>query len=278
MKLVTKETISTSMLPLLPIAAWCLGTTTLVSSAGQSLPNTIKRIKPSIVAVGTYYPTRRPPARLIGTGFVVGDGNHVVTNAHVYTACIEDGGKKRKTEKAAEYVVVFLEAAHSTTYHHAKIVAKDVEHDVALLRFMGSSLPPLALATDENVEEGQSVAFTGFPVGGVLGLHPVTHRGIVAAITPIARPMISSKQLDAILIGQLREPFDIFQLDATAYPGNSGSPVFDPETGLVHAVLSSVFVRRSKEKLLSEPSGITYAIPIKYADALVRGAGRSMPR
>jgi S1-C subfamily serine protease len=99
----------------------------------------------------------------------------------------------------------------------------------------------------------------------------------VAAITPIARPMVSSKQLDATLIGQLQEPFDIFQLDATAYPGNSGSPVYDPETGVVYAVLSSVFVKQSKEKLLSEPSGITYAIPIKYAEVLLRQATEAVP-
>jgi S1-C subfamily serine protease len=247
------------------------------ASESQGLRDTIKRIKPSILAVGTYYPTRRPPARLIGTGFVVGDGNHVVTNAHVYDACIEDGGKKRKKDRAEEFVVVFLEAGQNTTYRHAKLVERDNEHDVALLRFIGSSLPPLTLGDDQHVEEGQSIAFTGFPVGGILGLHPVTHRGIVSAITPIARPMLSSKQLDATLIGQLREPFDVFQLDATAYPGNSGSPVYDPETGAVYAVLSSVFVKQSKEKLLSEPSGITYAIPIRYADKLISRPGEPQP-
>ena len=29
------------------------------------------------------------------------------------------------------------------------------------------------------------------------------------------------------------DPFRVFQLDATAYPGNSGSPVYDPMTGAV---------------------------------------------
>lgn len=264
--------------PFLFFVCQCLGAPTVAASASQGLPTTVKRIKPSILAVGTYYPTRRPPARLIGTGFVVGDGNHVVTNAHVYAACIEDGGTKRKKERAAEYVVVFLEAGDSTTYRHAKLIAKDPDHDLALLRFTGSNLPSLVLGKDQDVEEGLSIAFTGFPVGGILGLHPVTHRGIVSAITPIARPMLSSKQLDATLIGQLRDPFDVFQLDATAYPGNSGSPVYDPETGIVYAVLSSVFVKQSKEKLLSEPSGITYAIPIKYADVLVEKVREVQPR
>ena len=54
------------------------------------------------------------------------------------------------------------------------------------------------------------------------------------------------------------------QLDATAYPGNSGSPVYDPATGTVIAVIHKVFVKQTKEKVLQEPSGITYAIPVEY--------------
>ena len=50
-------------------------------SAG--LPDVIERIKPSVVGVGTYQETRQPRARLLATGFVVGDGRHVITNNHV---------------------------------------------------------------------------------------------------------------------------------------------------------------------------------------------------
>src|SRR3569832_1879809 len=49
----------------------------------ESLPDTVARVKASIVGVGTYQRTGRPPARLLGTGFVVADGRHVLTNAHV---------------------------------------------------------------------------------------------------------------------------------------------------------------------------------------------------
>jgi len=34
-----------------------------------------------------------------------------------------------------------------------------------------------------------------------------------------------------------------------------------------------VFVKKSKEKVLSDPSGMTYAIPINHATALLREAG-----
>ena len=59
-------------------------------------------------------------------------------------------------------------------------------------------------------------------------------------------------------------PFFLYQMDATAYPGNSGSPVYDQKSGKVVAVINKVFVKRTKESVLSDPSGITYAIPVRY--------------
>lgn len=258
---------------LLPGAISCIAMISGASS--QDLTETIKRIKPSIVGIGTYRSTRRPPAVLVGTGFVVGDGKQVLTNSHVYASCLEDArgkgekGDKAASDRAAEYVVVFLRSGDSTPYRHAKKVSEDKVHDVAILEFTGDRLPAMSLGDDNNLDEGQAIAFTGFPIGAVLGLHPVTHRGIISAITPIARPMITARLLDPVTIAQLEEPFDVFQLDATAYPGNSGSPLYDPHTGAVYGILSSVFVKESKEKLLESPSGITYAIPIRYARRLL---------
>ncbi|WP_226498538.1 trypsin-like peptidase domain-containing protein [Ferribacterium limneticum] len=112
------------------------------------------------------------------------------------------------------------------------------------------------------------MAFTGFPIGGVLGFPPTTHRGIISAI---ALPGGHSTQLNEKLIKQLkRGSFDIFQLDATAYPGNSGSPVFDPESGHVIGVINMVFVKGTREAAITNPSGITYAIPINHLKALAQ--------
>ncbi len=108
-------------------------------------------------------------------------------------------------------------------------------------------------------------------------MRPVTHRGIVSAITPIAIPQLSAQQLDVKLIQRLSAPYDVFQLDATAYPGNSGSPLYAVDTGLVVGVVNKVFVKESKENVLENPSGITYAIPIEHASALLRTAGVAQP-
>jgi S1-C subfamily serine protease len=63
----------------------------------------------------------------------------------------------------------------------------------------------------------------------------------------------------------------VFQLDGTAYPGNSGSPVYHAETGAVIGIVNSVFVKGTKESALTQPSGITYAIPAqKLKDLLDR--------
>lgn len=67
------------------------------------------------------------------------------------------------------------------------------------------------------------------------------------------------------MIAQLQKsPYTVFQLDGTAYPGSSGSPLYDPETGVVYGIINMVFVKGLKETALSQPSGITYAIPSNH--------------
>ena len=108
-----------------------------------------------------------------------------------------------------------------------------------------------------------------FPLGTVLGFYPVTHRGMISTISPIVLPAQSSRQLTVEMIKRLNAPFNIFQLDATAYPGNSGSPVYSVENGRVIAVLNMVFIKETKEAVIEKPSGIAYAIPADYIKALL---------
>ncbi len=230
-----------------------------------SLAETIKKVKPAIVGVGTYQATRRPAANLRGTGFVIGQGNYVLTNAHVLPESLDGAHRERLT--------VFVGQGSNAKAVGASAVALDTDYDLAVLKLARRVGPGLRLGDSKNVEEGRSIAFTGFPIGSVLGLHPVTHTGIVSAITPIVIPAPSVRQLNPKLIRRMRAPYEVFQLDATAYPGNSGSPVFDPGTGRVIGVVNKVFVQGTKEAVLEKPSGITYAIPIQYAKALLKRKG-----
>ena len=152
----------------------------------------------------------------------------------------------------------------------ATLIATDKEHDIALLKIKGQPLPALQLAQSHFKPEGSAIAFTGFPIGAVLGLYPVTHRGIIAAVTPTIIPVDDSRQISIAMIKRLRDPYLVYQLDATAYPGNSGSAMYDIETGKVIGIINKVFVQESKETVISKPSGITYAIPVKYLHQLLK--------
>lgn len=234
------------------------------NTGATSLPDTIDRVKPSIVGVGTMLYTRRPPGNFGGTGFVVGDGRHAVTNAHVLPESLD-------SEKN-EFLAVLVGSGRPEV-RRAREVAVDRTHDLALLAFDGKPVPALPLGDSESVREGELYAFTGFPIGMVLGMRPVTHRGIVSSITPIAVPQIRSRELDPRMVKRLRDPYAVFQLDATAYPGNSGSPLYTVDGGVVVGVINKVFVQETKEHVLDKPSAISYAIPSRYVRALMEGAG-----
>lgn len=232
-------------------------------SCNADLVQTIERIKPSIVGVGTFQKMRSPPVNFLGTGFVVDDGRYIVTNAHV----VPDSMDTARNES----LVVLTGKGNNPELRTATIAALDKEHDLAVFRINGTSLPALKLGDAEKIREGQALAFTGFPLGMILGFYPVTHRTMISSITPIILPAHNTKQLDAGKIRQLQKSaFEVFQLDGTAYPGSSGSPLYDPDSGEVYGIVNMVFVKGKKESALSNPSGISYAIPGSYIRDLLK--------
>ena len=232
--------------------------------ASAEISDTIQQVKPSVVVFGTYKKTDSPQFAMRGTGFVIASGNLIATNAHVVPDSTDPD--------APTLVIQSRNASGETQLRRAHVVNKDREHDLAILRIDGPALPALKLRKSESVREGQLVGFTGFPIGGALGFSPVTHHGIVSSITPIALPAANARQVNENLVRLIKSgPFNIFQLDATAYPGNSGSPVFDASSGEVIGIINMVFIKGSKEAALSQPSGIAYAIPANYLkDLLVK--------
>lgn len=246
----------------------CVSAVLALTSMGLCADNSaaIERIKGSVVAVGTVQPMRTPLFKFLGSGFAVGDGTVVATNAHVLPALLAPDSKETLS-------IVIPGPNGQAQVREASRLASDAAHDLALLKVDGAPLPPLALRDSDGVKEGELFLFTGFPIGSVLGPYPATHRSMVAAITPIAIPPAGSGGLDARMIRQLASgAFPIFQLDATAYPGNSGSPLYDPATLEVVGVINMVFVKGTKEAALTQPSGITYAIPARHLQTLLRGA------
>lgn len=235
-----------------------------IDPARADVADTLESIKPGIVGVGSFHPTRSPRANLRGTGFVVDDGRYVVSSAHIFTGQLD-------SEKNETWAVL-TGRDRQMTVRNARIVLRDTARDLILLRFEGEPLPALKLAQSDVVREGWQLYFTGYPIGSILGLNPSTHRAGLAAVVPIYTPVPAAFQLNPRVLKQARAQYEIYELDAIAYPGNSGSPVWHPETGEVVGVVNSVFVKGTKETALTAPSGISYAIPVKWVRDLLREA------
>ena len=251
-------------------AIWAVLTAVMAIPAHADLAQTIDKIRPSVVGIATFQRTRSPAVAVLGTGFAVGDGQYIITNAHVTPVALN-------LEKK-EALIVLVGRGREVQSREAEEIAQDLDHDLALLKIKGAPLPPLVMGDASLVREGQEFAFTGFPIGAILGLFPVTHRAMVSALTPIVIPSQASRELDVKSVKRLSNSFDVFQLDATAYPGNSGSPLYNQVTGTVIGVLNMVFVKETKERVLSDPSGIAYAVPVNYISALMSRAGISSKR
>lgn len=234
-----------------------------VPASAETPVELIARAKPSVVLVGSYGLLDSPRFGFSGTGFAVADGRHVITNVHVLPA--PQPGRVDRSVAVQHWT-----ADAGWRLRSATVVGTDPAHDLALLRIEGPALPALKLATSE-VPEGQGILLIGFPLGGSLGYSHVSHRGMVAARTAIAQQAVTSERLTPRTLQQLRAgAFEILQLDATAYPGNSGGPVFDLASGEVVGVISMVLVKGTREAALSAPSGISYAVPAKHAAALLK--------
>lgn len=228
-----------------------------------SLPRTIAAVKPGVVGIGTSLRTRSPAIVFHATGFVVGDGLSVISNAHAVS---------NLDSEHMETLGIVTGRGDKLEFREASVVAIDRAHDLVHLRLSGTPLPTLALGGMELVEEGRELAFTGFPLGIQLGMNPVTHRALLAAQTPAILPTPTSRGLNPRAVAQLQRgsAFTLYQLDGTAYPANSGSPVYDPETGAVLAVINMTLVKGTKESAITDPSGISYAIPVRYVHELLR--------
>lgn len=251
--------------PLIFIAVF-LGT----GSLQADLINAITKVKPSVLLVGLYKTTSSPRFALRGTGFVVASGNSggsnlLITNAHVLP-------QPERDDVDAALVIQLRVGEKEWQVRPAAVLEVDKLHDLALLRFDGPAAPALRVGDSGTVREGQAIAFMGFPIGDALGFSPVTHRGTVSSIAAAALPTATAQRLNELTIRSLRggSSFDIFQLDATAYPGNSGGPVFDVDSGRVVGIVNMVLIKAGRESALSNPTGISYAIPVRHLHELLK--------
>lgn len=235
-------------------------TTSTHLRAEQGFIDVVENVTQSTVAIALDAPYKHASPRVLGTGFIVDDGSYAITNYHVVSETLDP--------KYVENYVVLSGEGTVVKKIKAEIVKIDLKHDLALLK-LDSLLAPLTLSSEGMLRPGSDIAFTGFPIGAILGIYPATHRGYISAITPDAIPAMNSQQLNLNMMKRLDNVSLIYQLDATAYPGNSGSPIYDPTSGEVVGVINKVLVKDTKESALSSPTGISYAIPVKHVHKLI---------
>ena len=221
----------------------------------------VANIRPSVVAVGSYYRKDKPTAQYFGTGFVIHDGNLVVTNAHV----VEEV-KRRERQR---HLRVFFPDTKMVEGRKATIIGEDRFHDVAVLRFEGPAAPALALDIKNKPRQGQAVGVLGYPIGFRLGLVPAAHKGIVAAIAPAVLPLPAGAKMTPELAKAIRDPYDMYQLNLVVFPGNSGSPMFDAHDGRVWGIINKTLGSKTREHLIENPTGISYAVPAWWIHELV---------
>ncbi|MDX6529448.1 MAG: hypothetical protein QOH41_1738 [Blastocatellia bacterium] len=151
----------------------------------DALPELVRRIKPSAVAIETFDARGEKLSR--GSGFFI-DVDRVVTNRHVI--------------EGAYRAEVHLNSGH--TFQVKTVLAVDAEGDVALLKVDAPANLVRPLLLDRtSPQEGESVVVIGNP----FGLEGSVTNGIVSAVRDIPG------------FGR------IIQITAPISPGSSGSPV-----------------------------------------------------
>ncbi len=134
-----------------------------------------------------------------GSGFVLDEDGHVVTNNHVVEVAAEGG----------RITVVFQDGSE----RRAEIVGRSPSYDIAVIKVDSAGLVATALGRSSKLQVGQTVVAVGSP----LGLSSTVTSGIVSALD---RPVTTGSS-DA------NSYISAIQTDAAINPGNSGGPLVD---------------------------------------------------
>ena len=171
-----------------------------------------------------------------GSGFVVDNDGHIVTNAHVVTS----GGHLNGGGSVHEAKQVFVEFGDRNRVP-AQIVGFDADADVALIKVdpSGLNLQPVQLSDRSSFTIGEPVAAIGSPFGEDQSLSI----GVVSATNRTVEGLTNFGIDNAI------------QTDASINPGNSGGPLLDSKgqvIGINEQIASSS----------GSNSGVGFAIPV----------------
>ena len=198
--------------------------TELSPGVQQSLAALYDELNPGVVNIRVYVAQGGMTGQGAGSGFVIDDEGHIVTNNHV-------------VEQANVVTVIFFNGFEA----RAEVVGTDVDSDLAVVQVedVPEGVRPLRLAASAGVVPGDQVIAIGnpFSLGSSMSL------GIVSAV--------------GRTIPTQETPFSIpqaVQTDAAINPGNSGGPLLNLD-GQVVGVNAQIASSSGTN------SGVGFAIP-----------------
>jgi serine protease Do len=139
-------------------------------------------------------------AQSLGSGVIVTEDGYILTNNHVVEGADRDGVKVAMADGKTEYT--------------ARIVGRDPQTEVAVLKIEAKKLTPITLADSDKVEVGDVVLAVGNP----FGVGQSVSMGIVSGLGRSER---------------VTDYEDFIQTDTAINPGNSGGPLVDVEGRLI---------------------------------------------
>ncbi|MEU9356041.1 trypsin-like peptidase domain-containing protein [Streptomyces griseoloalbus] len=197
--------------------------------AAQALPSVVTLHVSGAGAAGT------------GTGFVLDERGHILTNNHVVEPAGDDG----------EITVTF----NSGDTADATVVGRDSGYDLAVVKVKGvQGLTPLPLGNSDNVRVGDPVVAIGAP----FDLAGTVTSGIISARE---RPITAGGEKGD---GSDVSYVDALQTDAPINPGNSGGPLLDAEARVIgiNSAIRSAGSGADLDGGQAGSIGLGFAIPI----------------
>src|SRR6476661_8250324 len=189
---------------------------------------------------GGFGPSIIPEQRASGSGVIISEDGYIVTNNHVISN--DNGG-------VADEITVTL---HDRKTFKAKVIGRDPNSDVAVLKIDANKLPYMVYGNSDNVQLGQWVMAVGYP----LTLETTVTAGIISAT---GRSIgINSRQTQ-----KGDTPVESFiQTDAAVNQGNSGGALINTNGELI-GVNSAILAPSGTY------AGYSFAIPVNIIKKIV---------
>lgn len=193
---------------------------------GDYLTELYRALNPGVVSISVFTSTPLGLGGGAGSGFIIDDQGHVVTNNHV-------------VQGAESVRVIFFDGYEA----EAEVVGTDDDSDLAVLRVadVPEGAHALPIGDSNTVEAGEWVVAIGNP----FGFDSSMTLGIVSAVgraIPGLAPRFSIPQ--------------VIQTDAPINPGNSGGPLLN-----MHGEVIGVNAQIRNADGVRANSGVGFAIP-----------------